>query len=137
MLSKKPWFQDIDDLFSNKWVSFATADTAFPMDIIERDGEYEVKVAVPGVDKENLSVTIEKGNLHIQASSKVQNKTTETEKYVLRGLKAYEYKRVIPNIAEYNVVANKIKSVYKDGILSITLPKAEEEKPTTIEVKVE
>ena len=85
MLSKKPWFQDIDDLFSNKWVSFATADTAFPMDII----------------------------------------------------KAYEYKRVIPNIAEYNVVANKIKSVYKDGILSITLPKAEEEKPTTIEVKVE
>ena len=90
MLSNKPWFQDIDDLFSNKWVSFATADTAFPMDIIERDGEYEVKVAVPGVDKENLSVTIEKGNLHIQASSKVQDKTTETEKYVLRGLKAYE-----------------------------------------------
>ena len=137
MLSNKPWFQYIDDLFSNKWVSFATADTAFPMDIIERDGEYEVKVAVPGVDKENLSVTIEKGNLHIQASSKVQDKTTESEKYVLRGLKAYEYKRVIPNIAEYNVVANKIKSVYKDGILSITLPKAEEEKPTTIEVKVE
>ena len=67
----------------------------------------------------------------------VKDKTTETEKYVLRGLKAYEYKRVIPNIAEYNVVANKIKSVYKDGILSITLPKAEEEKPTTIEVKVE
>ena len=64
-------------------------------------------------------------------------KTTENEKYVLRGLKSYEYKRVIPNIAEYNVVAEKISSVYKDGILSITLPKAEEEKPKNIEVKVE
>ena len=136
MLSRSPLFADMSDLFGHKWVSFATADATFPMDIIDRDGEYEVKVAVPGVDKENLSVTIEKGNLHIQASSKVVQ-GTENEKYVLRGLKSYEYKRVIPNIAEYNVVAEKISSVYKDGILSITLPKAEEEKPKNIEVKVE
>ena len=138
MLKHSPWFRDIDDLFGNKWVSFATADTAFPMDIIDRDGEFEVRVAVPGVDREKLSVTMETGNLHIQASSKVvEDRTNNTEKYVLRGLKSFEYKRVIPNIAEYNVVAEKISSVYKDGILSITLPKAAEEKPKTIEVKVE
>ena len=137
MLSRSPLFADMSDLFGHKWVSFATADATFPMDIIDRDGEYEVKVAVPGVDKENLSVTIEKGNLHIQASSKVDasTKTTENEKYVLRGLKSYEYKRVIPNIAEYNVVAEKISSVYKDGILSITLPKLVSEKPKRLTVK--
>jgi len=138
MLQHSPWFKDMDDLFGNKWISFATADTGFPMDIIDRNGEFEVKVAMPGVDRENLSVTMEKGNLHIQASSKIsEDRTDNKEKYVLRGLKSFEYKRIIPNIVEYNVVAEKISSVYKDGILSITLPKAEEEKPKTIEVKVE
>jgi len=137
MLQHSPWFKDVEDLFGNKWVSFATADTAFPMDIIDRDGEFEVRVAVPGVERENLSVTMNKGNLHIQASSTTDERPNNTEKYVLRGLKSFEYKRIISNIAEYNVVADKIKSVYKNGILSITLPKAEEEIPKTIEVKVE
>ena len=104
------------------------------MDIIERDSEYEVKIAVPGVQRDDLSVTLEKCNLKINASSTI-NSAEET--YLLKGLKGFEYNRVIPNIAEYNVKTDKISSVYKDGILSIILPKEEEEKPRLIEVQVD
>ena len=134
VLRHSPIWKNMDDFFDSKWVPFATADTGFPMDIIERDSEYEVKIAVPGVHKDNLSVTLEKGNLKINASV---GKDTSEDTYLLKGLKGFEYNRIIPNIAEYNVKAENISSVYKDGILSIFLPKEEEEKPRSIEVQVE
>ena len=66
---QSPFFKDLNDLFESKWVPFATpAHQTFPMDIIERDDEFEVRVAVPGAKKENLSVTLEKGSLHISVS---------------------------------------------------------------------
>ena len=134
VLRHSPIWKNMDDFFDSKWVPFATADTGFPMDIIERDSEYEVKIAVPGVQKENLSVTLEKGNLKIKASV---SKDISEDTYLLKGLKGFEYKRIIPNIAEYNVKAENISSIYKDGILSIFLPKEEEEKPRSIEVQVD
>ena len=134
VLRHSPIWKNMDDFFDSKWVPFATADTGFPMDIIEWDSEYEVKIAVPGVQKDNLSVTLEKGNLKINASV---GKDTSEDTYLLKGLKGFEYNRIIPNIAEYNVKAENISSVYKDGILSIFLPKEEEEKPRSIEVQVE
>ena len=134
VLRHSPIWKNMDDFFDSKWVPFATADTGFPMDIIERDSEYEVKIAVPGVQKENLSVTLEKGNLKINASV---SKDISEDTYLLKGLKGFEYKRIIPNIAEYNVKAENISSIYKDGILSIFLPKEEEEKPRSIEVQVD
>ena len=115
-------------------INMVTADTGFPMDIIERESEYEVRVAVPGVQRDDLSVILEKGNLKISASSTTED---SDETFLIRGLKGFEYKRVIPNIAEYNVKPDKISSTYKDGILSIILPKEEEEKPRMIEVQVE
>jgi len=134
VLRHSPMWRNLDDFFDSKWVPFATAETGFPMDIIERESEYEVRIAVPGVQRDDLSVILEKGNLKINACG---GKNNSEETYLLKGLKGFEFKRVIPNIAEYNVKADKISSVYKDGILSIILPKEDEEKPRSIEVQVE
>ena len=136
MLMKSPFFKGLDDFFDSKWVPFATTDTAFPMDIIERDDAYEVKVAVPGVNRDKLSVTIENGNLHIEASGEEATKK-DGETYILKGLKGFQYQRIIPNIAQYGVQEDKITSGYKDGILCICLPKAEEIKPKTIAIEIE
>ena len=136
MLMNSPFFKGLDDFFDSKWVSFATTDTAFPMDIIERDSEYEVKIAVPGVNRENLDVPINDGNLEINATGGA-TAVNESDTYLLRGLKNFEYKRTIPQIVRYGVLEDKISSVYKDVILSIVLPKAEEVKPKVIPVTVE
>jgi len=136
MLMKSPFFRGLDDFFESKWVPFATTDTAFPMDIIERDEEYEVRVAVPGVNREKLSVTIDNGSLNIEASGEAATKN-DTDTYILKGLKNFQYKRAIPNIAQYGVQEDKISSVYRNGILSIVLPKAEEIKPKTIAIEIE
>tara|TARA_R110000744_G_scaffold273606_4_gene386816 strand:- start:1861 stop:2274 length:414 start_codon:yes stop_codon:yes gene_type:complete len=131
---QSPFFRDLNDLFESKWVPFATpAHTPFPMDIIERDDDFEVRIAVPGAKKENLSVTLDKGSLHINVSG---GERDEKENYLLKGLKAFDYQRIIPNIIDYNVKVSEISSIYKDGILSITLPKEDEEKPLLIDVEI-
>ena len=135
---KSPFFKDIDEFFggNNMWVPFATQETAFPMDIIEREDEFEVKGAVPGVNRENLSVVIENGSLQISASGGATGED-DSGTYLLRGLKTFEYKRTIPNIGKYGVEQDKIKSTYKDGILTIVLPKSEEVKPKSISVEID
>ena len=76
------------------------------------------------------------GNLEINATGGA-TAMNESDNYLLRGLKNFEYKRTIPQIPTNGVLEDKISSVYKDGILSIVLPKAEEVKPKVIPVTVE
>ena len=131
---QSPFFKDLNDLFESKWVPLETpSHQTFTIDIIERDDEFEVRVAVPGAKKENLSVTLEKGSLHINVSG---GERDEKENYLLKGLKQFDFDRVISNISEYNVKTSDISSFYKDGILSIILPKEEEEKPLSIDVEI-
>ena len=137
MLQRNPIFRDLDEIMNSKWMPFATTETSFPMDIIERDDEYEVKVVVPGVNKENLTVTIENNSLHIEAISTATKADEGAGTYLLRGLKDFSYKRTIPNISQYGVDEAEISSMYKNCILSIILPKAEEAKPKSITVAVE
>ena len=47
------------------------------------------------------------------------------------------YSKSIPNIRKFGVEEGKISSIYKNGVLSIILPKAEEAKPKTIDIAIE
>ena len=131
----QPFFKDFDELFNSNWVNFVTTDKN-PMDIVERDNEYEVKVVVPGVAKDDLSVSIDNGYLEIKATSKVKT-NTEKDVFIIDGIRDMSYSKSIPNIRKFGVEEGKISSTYKNGVLSIILPKAEEAKPKTIDIAIE
>ena len=131
----QPFFKDFDELFNSNWVNFVTTDKN-PMDIVERDNEYEVKVVVPGVAKDDLSVSIDNGNLEIKATSKVKT-NTEKDVFIIDGIRDMSYSKSIPNKRKFGVEEGKISSTYKNGVLSIILPKAEEAKPKTIDIAIE
>jgi HSP20 family protein len=146
MLMKTPLFRGLDDFFFNSkrddfarryWVPSTTTETTFPMDILERDGEYEVRIAIPGADRDTLSVTVDNGSLHVEASDENEKESAKDTTYVFKGLESFRYKRTIPNISKYGIQQDEITSVYKNGILSVVLPKSEEVKPKIIDVKIE
>ena len=100
-------------------------------DIYESQDALTVILEMPGVEKNNVDVRVEEGMLKIEGR-----------------LDLSKYQGLQPLYTEYNVGhyarsfnlsnkidQNKIGAELKDGVLSLTLPKAEEAKPRTIKVK--
>jgi HSP20 family protein len=103
------------------------------VDIAEHDNEFVVKVELPGVSKDDVKITLESNILTIRGEKK-QEKETKEENYhrLERSYGSFQRSFTLPS----TVRSEKIDAVYKDGVLTITLPKAEEAKPKQIEVKV-
>jgi len=103
------------------------------VDIAEHDDQYLVKVELPGVNKDEVKLTLENNILTIRGEKK-QEKETKKENYhrVERSYGSFQRSFTLPAA----VKADKIDASYKDGILTVALPKAEEAKPKQIEVKV-
>ena len=102
------------------------------LDLKETDSEYITKVEVPGVTKEDFHISLTGDLLTISGHrEKAEEKKGET--YLWREQKVGEFTRTIRLPAA--VVANKIEAVYKDGLLTVHLPKAKPEPSSKITVK--
>jgi HSP20 family protein len=101
-------------------------------DISETENEYVISGELPGIDAEDLDVTILDGRLTIKGEKK-QETEEKDENYhrVERHYGSFERSFRIPE----NVKEDKLEATYKDGILRLTLPKAEVSKVKKIEVK--
>lgn len=104
------------------------ADLRLRLDLHEDDEKYTVTAEVPGVQQEDLDITVVGDVLTIAGEKK---KEVETEGYSERIFGRFERKIQFPgSVDPKGVVAET-----KDGVLTITLPKADAEKPHRIQVK--
>jgi HSP20 family protein len=103
------------------------------VDITEKDDEYLVKVELPGVEKNDVQITLESNILTVKGEKK-QEKEEKGENYhrMERSYGSFQRSFTLPT----TVKSDKIDASFKDGVLSIRLPKSEEAKPKLIEVKV-
>jgi len=95
------------------------------VNIREDEKSYALDLAVPGMDKKDMKIDINEDVLTISSESK--NETEESKDGFRRkefSYKAFTRSFYIPE----NVNREKIEATYKDGVLSINLPKQEEEK---------
>ena len=92
-----------------------------------------VKAELPGMKKEDISVSLHDGSLSISGERKSETKHEDAE--VCRAERFFgRFQRTVTLPAP--VAVDKIKASYKDGILTVTLPKTEEAKPKQIDVSV-
>jgi len=111
----------------------ATTDWTPSVDISETDQAYLVKAEIPGVNKEDVKVTIQNGLLGIQGERR-QEKIDTGKKFhrVERCYGSFARSFRVPNDAD----ENSVKAQFKDGILNITLEKVEKAKSRQINVSV-
>lgn len=90
------------------------------IDIQEVNNVYDIKVDLPGIDKNNILVNIEKGYLNISAERRnlVESKDTY---YSERSYGSFSRSVKLPR----DVDEDTIKAFYKDGVLEITLSKTD------------
>jgi HSP20 family protein len=102
------------------------------VDMYETDEEVVVKTAVPGVKSEDIDVSIIGDVLTIKGETKAEEKVEKAD-YVRQERRYGTFSRslTLPS----TVVADKATAEFENGVLILTLPKAEEVKPKTIKVK--
>lgn len=104
------------------------------IDIEESNGNLMVKAEIPGMKKENIKVSVKEDMLTISGERKQENETRDKTYHRIE--RSYgQFRRMIRLPAE--VDADKVKASYKDGVLSVTLPKPESMKPKHIDVEME
>lgn len=119
------------DLLANE--SFFNRDWNPAVDIVETAEKFILKAEIPGMSKEDVKITLENNVLTIRGEKKNEAEKKEGNYHrIERSYGSFERSFSIPGI----VKVNDIDAQYKDGLLTLTLPKAEEAKPKSIEVKV-
>jgi HSP20 family protein len=105
---------------------------ALAVDVYETDQDVIVKSSVPGVKPEDIDITITGDTLTIKGETKSEEKV-EKANYIRqeRRYGAFARSLTLPT----SIVAENAKAEFEDGVLTLTLPKAEEVKPKAIKVK--
>jgi len=109
------------------------AEWAPAVDVSETETEYRIKAEIPEVKKEDVKVTLQNGTLTLQGERK-QEKEEKGKRFhrVERSYGSFLRSFDLPA----NVDDAKAKADFKDGVLTLTLPKSEKAKPKSVEVKV-
>jgi HSP20 family protein len=102
------------------------------LDMFETENEIVVKAALPGLKAEEVDINVTGEMLTIKGEVKDQNESQE-KAYHIREQRwgAFERSVGLPTA----IVPDKAKAEFENGILTVTLPKADEVKPKTISVK--
>ena len=104
-----------------------------PVDIVETEQELILKADVPEMTEKDIAISIEKGTLTIKGERNFEKKD-DTASYhrIERGYGSFARSFGLPETVD----PEKVSAAYKNGVLTVTLPKMELAKPRTIEVKV-
>lgn len=103
-----------------------------PIDVYQTEDEVSVKATVPGLSAEDIQISIEGDTLRIRGELEAEHEE-EGRDYFLRERRVGNFSRSIT--LPVAVDADKAKADFEDGVLTITLPKIEAEKPKMITVK--
>ena len=96
------------------------------IDLKEDEDKYTLRIDMPGMDKSKINISLNDRILTIAGNRDVQNKETKNNQMIVQERYQGEFKRSFSLPGP--VAEEKLKAEYKDGVLTITLPKARHEK---------
>ena len=133
-------FKSNDDVFDNMFRGFLMRPVPFEeqpeiqikIDVKENDKNYTVHAEIPGVKKEDITISVENGWLTLKGERN-PNPAAEIKRVLHREIEPHAFARTIrlPHVVDVNAISAELEN----GLLRITLPKADEVRPRTIAVK--
>jgi HSP20 family protein len=134
-LFSERWLTDLfdtDRFFETDW--FRRMQVIPAVNVLEKDKEFEIELAAPGLEKKDFNITVDNGVLTISCEKETE-KEDKDKNYTRREYSYTNFSRsfTLPD----NVNADKVNARYENGILRLTLPKTKEStvKPKSITVE--
>lgn len=123
----------LDSFFNTFFADSAQAAWTPRLDLRESADAVQVQVDLPGVERKDISVTLEDGLLSISGKREARHQAEDARDGWLRVERAwggFERHVRLGELAD----ADKVKAEYKDGVLTVTVPKKEAAKPRSIAI---
>jgi HSP20 family protein len=126
-------FEDLLD-FPKDWEFPIRMEEGFPkVDISETTQQYDVRAEIPGMKKEDIKVSVNKNVLTLSGEKKEEKKTDDKKYHRVESYYgSFQRGFVLPE----GIKADKVTADFKDGVLTVTVPKSEEIREKTVEIKV-
>jgi len=127
--------EPVGDVFSDRlWPEWRrdTGEEVTPsIDFSEKEGKYYLTAELPGINKEDISITVEDGYVTV-SGKKEDNKEEKGSDYYLKETRYGSFSRSfrLPG----KVVEDKVDATYKDGVLTVVMPHEEEAETKKIEI---
>jgi HSP20 family protein len=103
------------------------------VDIYENGDSLVLKAELPGINPDDVEIRVEDNTLYLKGERKFEKEVKEQNYHrVERTYGTFTRTFTLPN----SVDADKVAANYKDGVLTLTMPKKEEAKPKTIKINV-
>ena len=124
-----------DDFFTPSiWEAPFISQSLTSADVWEEKDDVYVKMALPGVNKEDIKISIMEDSINISGQTKKEEETEKNKekKYYYRSTESsFEQSFNLPT----KIQSDKAEAEFKDGVLTVKLPKADAVKPKEIEIK--
>ncbi|MBV8902931.1 MAG: Hsp20/alpha crystallin family protein [Acidobacteriia bacterium] len=103
------------------------------VDVYENGNELVLKADLPEIDPKNVGIQLENGTLTLKGERKFEEqKKSQAYHRIERGYGTFVRAFTLPETVD----AEKVKADYKNGVLTVTLPKKEVAKPKTVNIEV-
>jgi len=123
LLSESAGHASIDEAYG-AWVP--------PVDIFEKGDHLVIRAEVPGVDRNDMDIRVESGVLQMRGERKADPDIAEKTAYRReRAYGSFTRSFTLPTTVD----ASKVSAKYQDGVLEVTIPKAESAKPKKVHIE--
>lgn len=124
--------QALDSFRSSSWLSTSTSGGgAFPpLNVFRKDGDIVIVAEAPGLNKDDLDIQVKGRTLQIAGTKAVSYGDRVSLHRRERTLGRFSRSLDLP----VEIDADKVKAEYRDGMLAISLPRAEHDKPRSIKI---
>lgn len=126
-----PMFQDFNEMFEDFAGPLAKGGFSPAVDVYEKDNKVVAETPLPGIDPNNLKITIENDVLAIEGSTE-QSSEVDEKNYYRKEVRYGSFHRAVA--MPCSVDGDKAEAEYKDGVLRVTVPKAAAVQKRTIKV---
>jgi HSP20 family protein len=130
----RPWlFSDDFETAVSKWAGGSESKTAFnpAVDVQETDDAFVVTADIPGLKKEDIVIEILEDTVSIQGTRKNESEEKKDNYHrIERSYGSFKRSFQVPG----GFAHDNVKATFTDGVLTLNLPKVEEQKPKQIEV---
>lgn len=117
---------------SGKDESMALVEWVPVVDVMETDEEFQISAELPGVEKKDVKLSVENGVLLISGRREQEEEKGKRYHKIERAYGSFARSFTMPDVVD----EQKVTAEFKNGVLTVRLPKSEKARPKSIEVRV-